>query len=163
MVVNNALTLTLFAWASFCRISSSSGVIRTVLRSDFLVFAFKTLTPNCTTMLHTLSFAISSWTSSLNPALDNGWMVKSLKWREFEKSNPQPVYSALREICEEIHSQGGFFCNYCYQREGWYCFPCDKVRKILEKRNETSAVKLLSPSDKESHLAFLRGGVRFWK
>ena len=92
-----------------------------------------------------------------------GSMVKRMKWREFEKSNPKPVYIALREICEEIHNQGGFFCNYCYQREGWYCFPCDKVRKIHEKRKDAPADKLLSSSDKESHAAILRGGVRFWK
>jgi len=90
-----------------------------------------------------------------------GLMVKRMKWREFEKSNPKPVYIALREICEEIHNQSGFFCNYCYQREGWYCFPCDKVRKTHEAHTRTSSDKLPATAGKEGHKIEMRLGMRF--
>jgi hypothetical protein len=86
-----------------------------------------------------------------------------MKWHEFEKQNPKAVYATFRGICEEVHSQGGIFCHYCYQREGWYCFPCDKIRKIQEKRGANQSARLLESSVTNCHRAELPGGKRFWK
>jgi hypothetical protein len=64
-----------------------------------------------------------------------------MKWSEFESQNPKDVYATARSLCEEIHGdymrKGGLksrFCNYCYKREGWKCFPCNDMKKLSENR-----------------------------
>ncbi|MHA1209608.1 MAG: hypothetical protein ACTSSA_09455 [Candidatus Freyarchaeota archaeon] len=58
-----------------------------------------------------------------------------MKWKEFESKHPKELYSRVRQLCEEIHNEkGGRFCNYCYKREGWYCFPCKDIRKLYRER-----------------------------
>nr|MDO8097809.1 hypothetical protein [Candidatus Njordarchaeota archaeon] len=64
-----------------------------------------------------------------------------MKWSEFESKYPKALYEKARKLCEEYHSdvmkKGGSasrFCNYCYQREGWKCFPCNNIKEIYEER-----------------------------
>jgi hypothetical protein len=64
-----------------------------------------------------------------------------VKWSEFEAQNPRDLYKKLRQVCEDYHSEvmrkGGFtsrFCNHCYEREGWKCFPCNNMAEIYEER-----------------------------
>nr|MDO8079196.1 hypothetical protein [Candidatus Freyarchaeota archaeon] len=57
-----------------------------------------------------------------------------MKWKDFESEHPKDLSSELRRLCEEIHSKGNRFCNYCYKREGWYCFPCNNIKELYEER-----------------------------
>ena len=66
---------------------------------------------------------------------------QELTWSEFEAKHPKDLYEKFRQLCEEKHDEGlrkgGFsarFCNYCYEREGWRCFPCSDIAKQYEKR-----------------------------
>jgi hypothetical protein len=65
-----------------------------------------------------------------------------MKWSEFEAQNPNELYKKLRQMCEDHHNEvmmkGGFssrFCNHCYEREGWKCFPCREIRESYDERN----------------------------
>jgi len=66
-----------------------------------------------------------------------------LKWKEFESRYPKGLYTKLRGLCEEVHRGSGFFCNYCYKQEGWFCFPCTNMRKLYEERTGESWEKLV--------------------
>ena len=76
---------------------------------------------------------------------------KRLKWQEFQLKYPKELYDKVRQLCEEIHDEGvrkgGFstrFCNHCYKRDGWRCFPCNGIKNLFEKRYEESLNKIMT-------------------
>jgi hypothetical protein len=67
--------------------------------------------------------------------------TRKMKWSEFEAQYTNDLYTKAKRLCEEHHnhvmSKGGFtsrFCNHCYEREGWKCFPCKDIKEMYEKR-----------------------------
>jgi hypothetical protein len=68
------------------------------------------------------------------------WRISEMKWSEFEAQNPKELFKKLRQLCEDHHGEvmkkGGFssrFCNHCYEREGWKCFPCSEIKKVYDE------------------------------
>ncbi len=73
-----------------------------------------------------------------------------MKWSDFEAKYPDQ-YPKAKQLCEEILSErktkGGFtgeFCGYCYDRQGWYCFPCSSMKKLYEERFSESLDTILT-------------------
>jgi len=59
-----------------------------------------------------------------------------MKWKEFEAKYSKELYEELRRMREEIHARKqSRFCNYCYKREGWRCFPCSDMKALYQKRH----------------------------
>ncbi|MFB0561195.1 MAG: hypothetical protein ACETWM_08265 [Candidatus Lokiarchaeia archaeon] len=67
-----------------------------------------------------------------------------MKWKDFEQKHPKDLYSELRQMCEEIHSKGSRFCNWCYKRDGWYCFPCNDIKERYEELHGKSLDDIIS-------------------
>jgi hypothetical protein len=64
-----------------------------------------------------------------------------MKWSEYEAKSTKAEYTRALQLCEEHHMEvnrkktfSARFCNHCYEREGWKCFPCTDIKKAYKER-----------------------------
>jgi hypothetical protein len=88
-----------------------------------------------------------------------------MKWSEYEAKSTKAQYTKALQVCGEHHTDvnrkkafSARFCNHCYEREGWKCFPCSDIKKVYEERYGQPLEELASTRRENSLLVITRVG-----